>query len=117
MKCTDVCMNLVLENVMKRENFQIFHCMKSFHDVQTAFSYSDGNEFFAHFYRTAYMKPELGNCIQISTKNRFKTEYFTRKREREVDNNAQFFRRSLCISLKKLLLWAHWLGPRCGILS
>ena len=30
-----------------------------------------------------YMKAELGNCMRTSTKNRFKTEYSTRKRERE----------------------------------
>ena len=46
-------MNLVLENLMKIENF---HCMQSFHDVQTVFSYCDGNKFFAHFHRTDNMK-------------------------------------------------------------
>ena len=83
MKCTDFSINLVLENVMKIENFQIFRCMQSFYDILTAFSYCDGNKFFAHFHRTAYMKAELGNCLQTSTKIRFKTEYFTRKREKE----------------------------------
>ena len=63
MKCIHFSVNLILENVMKIENFQIFCCMQSFHDIQTAFLYCDGNEFFAHFYRTAYMKAELGNCI------------------------------------------------------
>ena len=63
MKCTDFSMNLVLENVMKIENFQNFCCMQSFHYVQTAFSYYDRNEFFAHIHRTDYMKAELGNCI------------------------------------------------------
>ena len=56
MKCTDFSMNLVLENVMKIENFQNFCCMQSFHEVQTVFLYCDGNEFFAHFHRTDYMK-------------------------------------------------------------
>ena len=45
MKCTDFSMNLVLENVMKIENFQNFCYMQSFHDIQTVFSYCDGNEF------------------------------------------------------------------------
>ena len=56
MKCTDFSLNLVLENVMKIENFQNFRCMQSFHDIQTVFLYCDGNEFFAHFHRTVYMK-------------------------------------------------------------
>ena len=56
MKCTDFSMSLVLENVIKKDNFQIFCCMQSFHDVQTLFLYCDGNEFFAHFHRTDYMK-------------------------------------------------------------
>ena len=55
MKCTDFSMNLVLGNVMKIENFQNFHCMQNFHEVQTAFLYCDGNEFFAHFRRTVYL--------------------------------------------------------------
>ena len=55
MKCTDLSVNLVLENVMKIKNFQNFCCMQNFHDIQTVFSYCDGNEFFPHFRRTAYM--------------------------------------------------------------
>ena len=45
MKCTDFSMNIVLENLMKIKNFQIFHCMQHFHDIQTVFSYCAGNEF------------------------------------------------------------------------
>ena len=45
--------------------------------------------FFAHFCRTAYMKAEVGNCIWTSTKNRFKTEYFTRK-DREIESLIMF---------------------------
>ena len=56
MKCTDFSMSLVLKNIMKTENFQNFCCMQSFHDIQTVFSYSDGNKFFAHFCRKDYMK-------------------------------------------------------------
>ena len=42
MKCIDFSMNLVLENVMKIENF---HCMQSFHYVQTAFCIVMGMSF------------------------------------------------------------------------
>ena len=63
MKFTVFSMNLVLDNVMKIENFNFFIACKAsmtfrlhFHDVM-------GNEFFAHFRRTVYMKVELGNCI------------------------------------------------------
>ena len=61
MKCTsDFSMNLALENVMKIENF---HCMQSFHDIQTVFSYCDGYEFFAHFHRTAYISSSINTYI------------------------------------------------------
>ena len=55
MKCTDFSMNLVLENVIKIENFQNFHCMQSFHEIQTVFLYCDQNKFFAYYCRTAYI--------------------------------------------------------------
>ena len=45
MKCADVSMDLVLENVMKIENFQNFCSMQSFHDVQTVFLYLIGMSF------------------------------------------------------------------------
>ena len=55
MKCTDFGMSLVLENVMKIENFQIFCCMQSFHDIHTAFLYCEAERVFAHFRGTVYM--------------------------------------------------------------
>ena len=63
MKCTDFSMNLVLENVMKIENFQIFIACKASMMFTLHFGIVIGNEFFAHFHRTVYMKAELGKCI------------------------------------------------------
>ena len=91
MKCTDFSMNLVVENVIKIENF---HGMQSFHDVQTVFLYCDGNKLFAHFCRTDYMKLffvcsyecngiKLETVYKQAPKNRFRKEYSTWKRERE----------------------------------
>ena len=42
-------MSLVLENVMKIENVQIFHCMQSFNDIHTTFSFCDGEQVFCTF--------------------------------------------------------------------
>ena len=90
---TDFSMNLVLENVMKIENFQIFYCMQSFHDVQSVSSYCDGNEFLAHFHRTAYMKLEWETAYKQAPKTGLKQKIFHKeKRERELDN-IQFLRR------------------------
>ena len=44
------------------------------------------NKFFAHFNRRVNMKTEFGKAY----KQALKTEYFTRKIERELDN-LQFF--------------------------
>ena len=65
MKCTDFSMNLVLENVMKIDNFQNFGFMQSFHDIQNVFSYCDGKEFFAHLCRTDYMYKSSRKIIQF----------------------------------------------------
>ena len=104
MKCTDFSMNLVLENIMKIENFC---CIQSFYDIQTVFLYCDGNKFFAHFCTTAYMKPFFVcsyECNGIKLKTAYEQAPKTgckknisqgkeRERERVLDN-VQFLRRS-----------------------
>ena len=57
-----------------------------------------------------YMNTDLGNCIQTSTKNRFKTEYFTRKRDREL-HNGQFLGESNGFPLQKLA----FIGLSCSL--
>ena len=103
MKCTDFSMNLVLENVMKIENFQIFRCMQNFHDVQTEFWYCDGISFFAHFSRTAHMKPEWETAYEQTPKTGLKQNISQGKeREREIDI-IKFLRR--CSSpIKKIAI-------------
>ena len=45
----------------------------------------------------------MGKCIRASTKNRFKTEYFTRKRERE--KGLTYTTCNFLQKLKKLVMW------------
>ena len=73
MKCTNFSMNLILENVMKIENYQYFHSMQSFHDVHTVFSYCDRNEFFAYFRGTDYMSYEQCSCLKYEYRVTFLT--------------------------------------------
>ena len=88
---------------MKMENFQNFCCMQSLHDFQTVFSYCDGNEFFAHFHRTDYMKPFfvfLDECNGIKLETEYKQapktglkKNISQGKERELDS-VWFLRRS-----------------------
>ena len=60
MKCTDLSMSLVFKNVIKIENFQIFHCMQSFHDVYTVFLYCDGGISFCTFPQNSLFEGRIG---------------------------------------------------------
>ena len=66
----------------ENREFSDFCCMQIFHDVQTVFSYCDGDEFFTHFHRTAYMKPEWETAYEQAPKTGLK-QNISQLKERE----------------------------------
>ena len=81
MKCTDFRMSLVLENVKKVENFQIFHCMQSFHDIHTVFLYCDEEQVFCTFLQNSLYEGRIGNMHTNMHQNRI---FHMEKRERLI---------------------------------
>ena len=109
---------------MKIESFQNFYCMQSFHNIQTVFSYCDGNKFFAHFCRTDYMKLffvysyecsgiKLETAYEQVQKTGLKNNILQGKERKKKLDNVQFLRRSPS-PLKEIACMAPLGGSKMG---
>ena len=77
--------------------------MPSFHDIQTVFLYCDGNEFFAHFRRTAIAKTQVFGIVLEIKINKKVTE--TKHSQTPTKGVNIYFTIKITASLHISYLW------------